>query len=109
MQVRLGADGDDWGTHHLLNRGGKCKIQGQPAPDQVAIGDDPDEPAIVDDGERAHARLIHDHGRVANGKMWPDRLARPAYPIDGSHRYSSVRAGALSPGLSVRILASPLS
>jgi hypothetical protein len=85
MQIRLGADCDDWGTHHLLNRGGKRKILGQSAPHQVAIGDDPDEPAIVDDGERAHTRLIHDHGRVANGKMWPDRSARPAYAIDRPH------------------------
>jgi len=72
-----------------LTADARCKIFGQSAPYQVPISDDPDEPAIVDDGEGAHTRLLHDHYRIPNRTMWLDRYARPAYPIDRPHKHSS--------------------
>src|SRR5512133_179881 len=90
MQVRLGADSEYRSTHHLLDRRSRCKVSGQSTAHQVAIRDNPDEPAIVYHRERSHTRLIHDHRCIADGPMWLDRHARPAYPVNRPHEHSSV-------------------
>jgi hypothetical protein len=85
-EIGVGGQGDQVGRHHGVDAGIGARAPGDGPDDEVAVGDDPDWPAVrLDDHQGADGAAIHRLGRLGDRVITGDGGRALARRLDGMH------------------------